>query len=310
MTSGGWVSVLSVGRVGVLAAALGVGAVLVAVPGVAAADEGGVVERVSAGPVGSGAAGPRAEGRSRSLGVSSGRRGGSAGPVVRDRVAASVMADGGGGVGGGMTGRASVALGRATADARFDRVPAVSAMAASGAAVLGVSAGAVAANPVSDLIRVFIGDGTASNPNGGILVGNGYSWTAATCTGSAPCTGGNGGLVGSGGDGYNGGAGGNAGVFGDGGDGGAGVPGGAGGAGGLGGLLFGSGGAGGAGGDAPDAVSAGGAGGAGGSAGSGSVWGRGGAGGAGSTNPAHGGRGIENDILGVSYYWGGGGGPR
>ena len=36
--------------------------------------------------------------------------------------------------------------------------------------------------------------------------------------------------------------------------------------------------------------------------------GGGGAGAAGSTNPAHGGRGIENDILGISYYWGGGGG--
>ena len=36
--------------------------------------------------------------------------------------------------------------------------------------------------------------------------------------------------------------------------------------------------------------------------------GGGGAGAAGSTNPAHGGRGIENAILGVSYYWGGGGG--
>ncbi|CAM8292521.1 Autotransporter-associated beta strand repeat [Candidatus Methylopumilus universalis] len=36
--------------------------------------------------------------------------------------------------------------------------------------------------------------------------------------------------------------------------------------------------------------------------------GGGGAGAAGSTNPAHGGRGIENNILGVSYYWGGGGG--
>jgi hypothetical protein len=36
--------------------------------------------------------------------------------------------------------------------------------------------------------------------------------------------------------------------------------------------------------------------------------GGGGAGGAGSTNPAHGGVGIENGILGTSYYWGGGGG--
>jgi len=36
--------------------------------------------------------------------------------------------------------------------------------------------------------------------------------------------------------------------------------------------------------------------------------GGGGAGGAGSTNPAHGGRGVLNDILGIPYYWAGGGG--
>lgn len=36
--------------------------------------------------------------------------------------------------------------------------------------------------------------------------------------------------------------------------------------------------------------------------------GGGGAGGTGSTNPAHGGVGLENSILGTSYYWGGGGG--
>ena len=56
-------------------------------------------------------------------------------------------------------------------------------------------------NPVADFIRFFIGSGTADNPNAGILIGNGYSYTAATCT-SAQCNGGNGGLFGNGGNGY------------------------------------------------------------------------------------------------------------
>ena len=94
------------------------------------------------------------------------------------------------------------------------------------------------------VLRVFIGNGTAENPNGGLLIGNGYSWTADTCpTGS--CTGGNGGLVGNGGAGYNGGDGGQAGWFGRGGAGGAGVTVLNGGNGGSGGLFLGDGGAGG-----------------------------------------------------------------
>lgn len=125
-------------------------------------------------------------------------------------------------------------------------------------ATLGVSrrelsvAGTAAANPIADFVRIFVGDGTAERPNAGILVGNGYSYTgyAGACTTGA-CNGGNGGLVGSGGSGFNGGNGGSAGWFGDGGDGGAGVAGingGAGGRGGAGGLLVGNGGNGGNGG--------------------------------------------------------------
>ena len=111
------------------------------------------------------------------------------------------------------------------------------------------SVGSATTDPMADLIRHFIGDGTADNPNAGILFGNGYSYTGyeGACT-SGACDGGNGGLIGNGGNGFNGGNGGAAGWFGHGGDGGAGVAGvngGAAGHGGQGGLLFGDGGHGG-----------------------------------------------------------------
>ena len=91
-------------------------------------------------------------------------------------------------------------------------------------------------------------NGTAEHPNGGILIGNGYSWTSTTCTGILACAGGNGGLIGNGGNGYNGGDGGDAvcsamAVVGA-------TRGRAGGNGGTGGLLLGNGGNGGAGGAA------------------------------------------------------------
>jgi len=79
-------------------------------------------------------------------------------------------------------------------------------------------------DPVSAFIRIFIGDGTAENPNAGLLLGNGYSWTPQSCP-TGPCDGGNGGLIGNGGNGFNGGNGGSAGWFGNGGAGGAGGPG-------------------------------------------------------------------------------------
>ncbi len=115
--------------------------------------------------------------------------------------------------------------------------------------------------------RLF-GDGTAENPNGGILFGNGFSWDAQSCPGVSACHGGNAGLFGgSGGNGFNGGNGGSAGWFGNGGDGGDGVPGGRGGDGGRGGLIFGTGGDGGAGGSARSAAEAPGRGGDGGAGG-------------------------------------------
>lgn len=130
----------------------------------------------------------------------------------------------------------------------------------------------------------LFGDGTAEHPDGGLLFGSGYSWTAETCTGAVACTGGNGGIFGSGGNGYNGGNGGSAGWFGRGGGGGAGVigiNGGAGGNGGSGGLFTGNGGNGGAGAAATSPSGAGGNGGNGGNVGVLSVFGDGGNGGTG-----------------------------
>ncbi|MCX6480728.1 MAG: hypothetical protein NTY24_10140, partial [Mycobacterium sp.] len=51
-------------------------------------------------------------------------------------------------------------------------------------------ANAVGAATAPDLLRFLIGDGTADNPNAGILFGNGYSWTAQTCNDPAGCDGG------------------------------------------------------------------------------------------------------------------------
>jgi hypothetical protein len=93
--------------------------------------------------------------------------------------------------------------------------------------------------------RLF-GDGTAEHPDAGLLFGNGFSWDALSCTGTAVCHGGNAGLLGgSAGHGFNGGHGGAAGLFGRGGDGGDGLPGTNGGDGGRGGLISGDGGDGG-----------------------------------------------------------------
>ena len=102
---------------------------------------------------------------------------------------------------------------------------------------------------------LLIGDGTASHPDGGILFGNGYSWTAETCNAGLACVGGRGGFIGNGGGGFNGGDGGAAGWFGNGGAGGVGVlwiNDGAGGNGGRGGLIIGVGGAGGVGANGQD----------------------------------------------------------
>jgi CubicO group peptidase (beta-lactamase class C family) len=146
-----------------------------------------------------------------------------------------------------------------------------------------VSAAAVAAPaPLEGVLRLFIGHGTAANPDAGIFFGNGYSWTAQTCPAGA-CDGGRGGLIGNGGDGFAGGRGGSAGWFGNGGNGGTAVEAGAdGGRGGSGGLFLGNGGNGGNGGDGGDAAAGkGGNGGSGGDTGALSLFGTGGIGGTG-----------------------------
>jgi CubicO group peptidase (beta-lactamase class C family) len=133
------------------------------------------------------------------------------------------------------------------------------------------------AHPIASFVRIFVGSGTAENPNAGVLIGNGYSYTAygGACTTGA-CNGGVGGLIGNGGDGFAGGNGGAARWFGSGGTGGAATAvGGTGGRGGSGGLFMGDGGPGGSGGPG------GGVGGDGGSVGVLSVMGSGGIGGVG-----------------------------
>lgn len=142
-------------------------------------------------------------------------------------------------------------------------------------------------DPVASVLRIFIGNGTAANPDAGLLIGNGFSYDSSSC--ASTCNGGNAGLFGNGGNGFGGGAGGSAGWFGYGGAGGSGLPGLSGGAGGAGGLLWGNGGRGGAGGNAAVAGTAGGTGGPGGNAGLLALLSDGGDGGTGGTGAAGGG---------------------
>lgn len=162
------------------------------------------------------------------------------------------------------------------------------------------SAGAAAtANPIADFVRIFVGSGTAENPNAGVLIGNGYSYTSygGACT-TGSCNGGTAGLIGNGGDGFAGGHGGSAGWFGSGGKGGdATAVGGIGGRGGAGGLFAGDGGQGGSGGPGS------GTGGDGGNAGALSFVGTGGLGGVG-------GVGIDGSPAGKSGFNGTPGGPN
>ena len=161
----------------------------------------------------------------------------------------------------------------------------------------------------NSVISLLISNGTAAHPDGGLLIGDGFSYDAETCPGTTACTGGNGGLIyGSGGGGWNGGNGGSAGWIGNGGNGGAGgtgVNGGAGGtgvnggAGGTGGLFLGHGGNGGAGGAAITAGGFGGAGGDGGSAGRLSLWGHGGNGGNGGPLASGGAGGDGSYVFGI-----------
>ena len=151
-------------------------------------------------------------------------------------------------------------------------------------------AGATAGGPIESAIRFLIGNGTADNPDAGILIGNGYSWTAGTCP--TTCNGGKAGLLGDGGDGWGGRNGGSAGWFGNGGNGGAGLPGGAGGDGGAGGSVI------------SGASAGGGDGGDGGHAGILSLWGVGGNGGAGGNGlEAPGGTGGAGGSGRILFFW-------
>lgn len=111
-----------------------------------------------------------------------------------------------------------------------------------------VTAGATLRQP-GPVVSIFISDGTMTHPDAGLLIGNGFSYTAVTCAAGSTCNGGRAGfLYGNGGNGFNGGTGGSAGLAGNGGSGGAGdrfTPGIKGGNGGSAGLFFGNGGDGG-----------------------------------------------------------------
>ena len=239
-------SARSIGRVGVLAAALGVGAWLASVPVVATADSAGSpgsnsVDSPSTAPATAHSqAGKVAPNARRERGVAVDKGTFKPGPAAVTRSAAQAP-----GAASAQRNRGSIAR-AASANTSVSRT-----ITPSGPELITPSASAAAlGNPVADFVRVFIGNGTAGNPNGGLLIGNGFSFDALSCTGGVACTGGTGGLIGNGGDGYNGGDGGSAGWFGMGGAGGNGITGSSGGNGGNGGLLIGRGGIGGVGGNA------------------------------------------------------------
>ena len=124
--------------------------------------------------------------------------------------------------------------------ARVGRAAPAAAASAPTASAAPAASAVVAGWVPGSLIKLLIGNGTADNPNAGILLGSGYTYTRfeGACSSTATCAGGNGGLLGNGGGGYAGAPGGHAGWFGTGGAGGAGladysINGGNGGAGGL-----------------------------------------------------------------------------
>jgi hypothetical protein len=102
-------------------------------------------------------------------------------------------------------------------------------------------AGGTPPGPVRTFIGVIASNGTATHPDAGLLIGNGYSFTATSCLGPKSCDGGRAGLLwGDGGSGFNGGNGGRGGWIGNGGagaDGVAGINGGSGGNGGSAGFV-------------------------------------------------------------------------
>lgn len=150
--------------------------------------------------------------------------------------------------GGHASQAASTRIGRATSPTKPRAGKASPTKPRAGAASQTKPRVATSSGPVISFIDLFISNGTASHPDAGLLIGNGYSFTAITCVSVQACDGGRAGLlVGDGGAGFNGGDGGNGGLLGNGGGGGDGVAGIKGGSGGNGGSagLFGNGGKGG-----------------------------------------------------------------
>lgn len=276
-----WKNVCSVGRVGALAVALGVGAAIASMPAVASADTAdsdGAGTASSARP--SSASSPSARPTTRGASARQGIGGRTTaqhniavapgGAVVNTAVANSgvqLMPP----VAAAQSGRRDVRTAsrtvRASAAAIGDKSAAVSPPVTTPVGIASPRATAVGSWQPGSGLRAFVGDGTASNPNGGLLVGDGFSYDAVSCpTGS--CNGGSGGIFGSGGAGYNGGNGGWAGWFGRGGAGGDAITVANGGSGGSGGVFVGDGGIGGTGAPAPyGAAFAGGVGGSGGTGG-------------------------------------------
>lgn len=276
---------LAVGRVGALAVAVGIGIAIASIPAIARADAtDSHGSRASNTSQSSAAKGPHARSRPAPSGAAST-------PSLPTKIKPQSRI-------------------RGFVDNKATGGPAAPAVTPLGWTAAAVTRRELAANNfAAHANRVWLfGNGTAEHPNGGLLVGSGFSWDADSCTNGMACRGGNSGLLaGNGGDGFNGGDGGSAGWFGDGGDGGDGIPGGEGGDGGTGGLILGNGGKGGAGGSAPTPGGAGGGGGRGGDAGALSLFGAGGDGGDGGDGGSGGAGGSGGSGGNGSLLWGSGG---
>jgi len=188
-----------IGRVGALAVALGVGSAIAAMP-VAFADETG-----SAGSSGASSSdtktSTKAPARRQANRAAAGSADSSSAAPSNSSSTPGAAASSGGvdRVGGGLaswlsTGSDSPAAtrnGAASSGTKF-----------SSSTSTGQLTSAATAAPIasaSGFLGFFVGNGDEDSPNGGILLGNGYTWTGygGVCTTGA-CNGGNGGLIGNG----------------------------------------------------------------------------------------------------------------
>jgi hypothetical protein len=122
---------------------------------------------------------------------------------------------------------APVTTGTSKATAAVPSVAPATAAAAVPSTTAHAGVAAVPAWTPGSVLTIFVSNGTPGHPDAGLLIGDGFSYDASTCTGSATaCNGGRAGLlIGNGGNGWSGGNGGTAGLIGDGGNGGAGASG-------------------------------------------------------------------------------------